>query len=72
MPAKKSAIDISIYYLRKLAMKKQWHGLTQHQRKEYEDRAAYLLERGYVQGKTVEELAKEIYEKNVDGWGRDN
>jgi hypothetical protein len=44
-------------------MKKQWHGLTQHQRKEYEDRAAYLLERGYVQGKTIEQLAREIYER---------
>ena len=46
-------------------MKKQWHGLTQHQRKEYEDKAVYLLERGYVQGKTVEKLAIEIYEKKI-------
>jgi len=46
-------------------MKKQCHGLTQHQRKEYEDKASYLLERGYVQGKTVEQLAKEIYENKV-------
>jgi hypothetical protein len=46
-------------------MMNRWHGLTQHERKEYEDRAAYLIERGYVQGKTVEELAKEIYEKVV-------
>jgi len=45
-------------------MKKQWHGLTQHQRKEYEDKAAYLLDRGYVQDKTVEELAIEIYKRS--------
>jgi hypothetical protein len=44
-------------------MIKQWHGLTQHQRKEYEDKAAYLIDRGYGHGKTVEELAKEIYKK---------
>ena len=45
-------------------MKKDWHGLTQFQKKEYEDRAAHLLEQGYVQGKTVEELAKEIYKNS--------
>ena len=45
-------------------MKKQWYDLTQHQRKEYEDKAAYLIDRGYAQGKTVEELVKEICEKN--------
>jgi hypothetical protein len=28
------------------------------------DKAAYLIDRGYAQGKTVEELAKEIYENN--------
>lgn len=32
--------------------------------KVYKDKAEYLLERGYVQGKTVEELAIEIYKKN--------
>jgi hypothetical protein len=45
-------------------MKKQWHDLTQHQQKKYEDKAAYLIEHGYVQGKTVEELAIEICKKN--------
>ena len=45
-------------------MKKDWFGITQHQQKEYEQKAAYLLERGYVQGKTVQQLAKEIYEKS--------
>lgn len=44
-------------------MKKDWHNLSQSQKREYEDKAVYFLDRGYVQGKTVEELAKEMYEK---------
>jgi hypothetical protein len=65
MPAKKSAIDNTIYYLRKLTMKKDWQKLTYEQQKVFKDKASYLLERGYIiQDKTVEELAIEIYKKN--------
>jgi len=45
-------------------MKKSWHELTQHQQKEYEQRASYLIERNYVRSKTVDELAKEIFERD--------
>jgi UDP-N-acetylenolpyruvoylglucosamine reductase len=36
------------------------------QQKLYKDKASYLIERGYVQGKTVEELDIEIYKKVVE------
>jgi hypothetical protein len=45
-------------------MKKDWQKLTYEQQKVYKDKAEYLLERGYVHGKTVEKLAIEIYKKN--------
>jgi hypothetical protein len=45
-------------------MKKDWYGLTQHQQKVYEQRAAYLIERGYIQDKPIDELAKEMYERD--------
>jgi len=41
-------------------MTKDWHKLTQEQQKVYEDKAAYLLDRGYVHGKDREALAREI------------
>ena len=44
-------------------MKPDWQKLTQQQQKYYEDKADYLLEKGYVAGKTKENLAKEIYER---------
>jgi hypothetical protein len=44
-------------------MKKEYHTLTQSQKREYEEKANYLLNRGYVYGKTLEELAREIYLK---------
>ena len=43
-------------------MKKDWFGITQHQQKEYEQKAIYLIDRGYVQGKSVQQLAKEMFE----------
>ncbi len=43
-------------------MEKDWQKLTHEQQKVFEDKAEYLFERGYVQNKTVEELAKKIYE----------
>ena len=45
-------------------MKKDWQKLTYDQQKVFKDKAEYLLERGYIQGKTVEEIAKEIYKNN--------
>lgn len=45
-------------------MKKDWNKLTRQQQKEYEDKAAYLIDRGYAHDKTIEELAKEIYESS--------
>lgn len=47
-------------------MKIDWHKLTQEQQKVYEDRAAYLLERGYLHGKDKETFAKEMYERIID------
>ncbi len=47
-------------------MKKDWQKLTQEQQKIYEDKAEYLLERGYIQAKTVEEIAMEIFFKTLD------
>lgn len=44
-------------------MKIDWHKLTQEQQKVYEDKAAYLLERGYVHGKNKDVLAREMYER---------
>ena len=58
-----SATNTPIYYYEDFDMKKTWGNITQHQQKEYEKKAAYLLERGYTEGKPVEQLAKEIYEK---------
>jgi hypothetical protein len=45
-------------------MKKDWQKLSYDQQKTLKDKAAYLIDRGYVHGKTVEELAIEIYKKN--------
>jgi ribonucleotide reductase beta subunit family protein with ferritin-like domain len=44
-------------------MKKDWNKLTQHEQKVFENKAAFLIERGYVAGKTIVQLAKEIYER---------
>jgi len=44
-------------------MEKDWEKLTQHERQEYERKAQFLLDRGYVENVTVEEIAKKIYEK---------
>ncbi len=46
-------------------MKKDWQKLTYDQQKVFKDKAEFLLERGYVHGKTVEELAKEIHMKGI-------
>jgi ribonucleotide reductase beta subunit family protein with ferritin-like domain len=46
-------------------MKKDWKKLTDIEQKVFKDKAEYLIERGYVQGKTTEELAKEIYRKEL-------
>jgi mRNA-degrading endonuclease RelE of RelBE toxin-antitoxin system len=45
-------------------MKKDWQKLTYDQQKVFKNKAEYLLERGYIQGKTTEELAKEIYKNS--------
>ena len=45
-------------------MKKDWQKLSYDQQKLYKDKASYLIDRGYVYGKTVDDLAKEIYKKN--------
>ena len=45
-------------------MKKDWQKLSYEKQKDFKDKAGYLIDRGYVQGKTVEELAIEIYKKN--------
>ena len=47
-------------------MKIAWYKLTQEQQRVYEDKAAYLLERGYVHGKDRESLAKEMYERSSE------
>ena len=39
-------------------MTKDWQKLTYEQQKVYKDKAEYLLERGYVQSKSIEVLAK--------------
>jgi len=44
-------------------MKKEWHQLTLQEQRPYEERAEFLLDKGYVEGMTIEELAKKIYEK---------
>ena len=45
-------------------MKKDWQKLSYDQQKALKDKASYLIERGYVYGKTVEELAKQIDQSN--------
>lgn len=45
-------------------MTKDWQKLTYEQQKVYKDKADYLLERGYVQSKSIEVLAKEIFERS--------
>jgi hypothetical protein len=45
-------------------MSKDWQKLTYEQQKVYKDKAEYLLERGYVQSKPIEVLAKEIFERS--------
>lgn len=45
-------------------MKKEWEKLTVQEQKSYEDKAEFLLDRGYVEDTTIEELAKKIYEKD--------
>jgi hypothetical protein len=45
-------------------MKKDWQKLSYEQQKVLKDKAAYLIDRGYVYAKTVEELAKEIYNRS--------
>jgi hypothetical protein len=52
-------------------MKIDWHKLTQEQKKVYEDKAAYLLERGYVHGKNKDVLAREMYERLRSNNGMD-
>jgi hypothetical protein len=42
-------------------LKKEWQKLTYDEQRVYEKKAEYLLPRGYVTGKPVKELAKEIY-----------
>lgn len=44
-------------------MKSEWQKLTSQQQKVYRDKAEYLLEKNYVQDKSINELAKQIYEK---------
>jgi len=43
--------------------KLDWDRLTQDQQRVYEEKASFLLERGYIAGKNRTQLAKEIYEK---------
>jgi hypothetical protein len=50
---------MEIHYEKRLAK------LTYEQQKVFNDKAEYLIERSYVQGKTVEELSKEIYKKQL-------
>tara|TARA_B100000745_G_scaffold276308_1_gene206217 strand:- start:1019 stop:1216 length:198 start_codon:yes stop_codon:yes gene_type:complete len=48
-------------------MKKEteWNHLTNHEQSEYLARAEFLLKKGYSQhGLSVEELAKQIFEKS--------
>jgi len=48
-------------------MKIEWHKLGSGQQSEYlTSLSRFLVERGYVSGKTEEQLAKEIYEKSED------
>ena len=44
---------------------KDWQKLTYEQQKVYKDKAAYLIERGYVHTRAIEELAKEIFERSA-------
>lgn len=43
---------------------KEWQKLTQDEQKVYEEKAEYLIEKGYVLGKVVKEFAKEIYQNS--------
>ena len=45
-------------------MKKDWQKLSYDQQKLYKDKASYLIERGYVHGNTVDDLAKQIHQSN--------
>jgi hypothetical protein len=46
-------------------MSKDWQKLTYDQQKVYKDKAEYLLERGYAQSKSIDVLAKEIFERSA-------
>ena len=43
--------------------KKEWHRLSPADQEEYEKKAEYLLDKGYINDMTKEQLAKRIYEK---------
>lgn len=63
MPAKKSAIGTLIYHNRNLTMTRNWDKLSAGKQSIYLDKARILIDHGYVHGKSEEQLAKEIYEK---------
>jgi uncharacterized protein YuzB (UPF0349 family) len=44
-------------------MTRDWYKLSSGQQSSYLERAKFLFDGGYVYGKTEEQLAKEIYEK---------
>ena len=44
-------------------MTRDWYKLSSGQQSSYLERARFLIDRGYVYGKSEEQLAKEIYEK---------
>lgn len=47
-------------------IKRKWEELSQQEEQKYLEKASYLVERKYVLGKTVEQLAKEIYQKETN------
>ena len=47
-------------------MTNAFKNLRPTKQEEFRKKAEYLIERGYVQNKTVDELAKEIYNKSKD------
>ena len=47
-------------------MKPEWNKLSPTVQKKYEDRAKYLVEKGYIEKVTVAQLAQRIYEKSED------
>jgi hypothetical protein len=46
-------------------MKKEWQKLSQSEQKDFLDRAAFLIDKGYVIDTSLKELAKNIYAKNA-------